>query len=394
MELGWTSGRLGVGAREYRVVSACARMKVALMGRSLRGRYSGVVRYTHELVAALAPRLGSDLTVFVTRAADGIEGIGVRLLRAPFNTPNEYARAFWEQVVVPWDVARMRPDVYHSPNYILPLAVHCPTVVTIHDLAFLDASVHRLRSHLYLSALSRIAVHKANRVICVSAYTRDQLVRHYPRAAGRTRVIGEGVAPRFRPQPRAAVDRFLERYGLRRPYVLFLGTIEPRKNLPRLIAAFEQAVRMTGTPHHLLIGGASGWKTSPVARAYEDSPLRDRIHLLGYLADQDLPAALTGADVFAYPSLQEGFGLPPLEAMACGSAVLTSTTTSLPEVVGEAALKVDPHDECAMAEGLALLLMSRAEREHLAAAGRERADEFRWDKVAEQTLAVYREAAG
>jgi glycosyltransferase involved in cell wall biosynthesis len=175
--------------------------------------------------------------------------------------------------------------------------------------------------------------------------------------------------------------------------VLFVGTIEPRKNLVRLMRAFALAVRETGTDHQLVIAGADGWKVGAVRAAYEVSPVRDRIHFIGYIPEDELPAAYSGADLFAYPSLCEGFGLPPLEAMACGTAVLTSQISSLPEVVGDAALTVDPFDVNAIANGLIRLMTDRSAREALAAAGVTRAAAFRWDRVATQTLAVYREAA-
>ncbi len=363
------------------------------MGRSLRGRFSGVVRYTDQLVRALGPILGDDLTVFLTRASDGLDGVPMHRVRAPFPTPNEYVRAFWEQTIVPVEVARLRPDVYHSPNYILPLAVGCPTVVTVHDLFYLDSSLYRLRSHVYLTVLANMAIRRATRVICVSDYTRQALARRFPAAADKVRVVGEGVDARFRPASSGAIADFRERLGLGFPYVLFLGTIEPRKNLAPLIRAFERAVASARLPHHLVIAGAAGWKDGPVWSAYESSGIRDRIHLIGYLSEDDLPTAYSAADVFAYPSHAEGFGLPALEAMACGTAVLTSNTSALPEVVGESGLLVDPLDEEALARGLQRLLCDRAEREARSESGIARAATFNWSRVAEQTMAVYAEAA-
>ncbi len=369
-------------------------MRVALMGRSLRGRYTGVVRYTDELVRALAPRFKDPLRVYLTRADDGLGDAPIRTVRAPFRTPNEYARALWEQTIVPIDLARDPVEVYHSPNYILPAALRIPSVVTVHDLAFFDRSLHRLRSHIYLSVLATFAIRRATRIICVSDYTAGQLVARFPAVSGRVRVIGEGVSPRFRPQPELAIQRFRRRFGLVDPYVLFVGTIEPRKNIPRLIEAFSTAVAGHAYPHRLIIAGGTGWMHGPVRAAYGASPVRDRIHFAGYLADDELPAALAGADVFAYPSLHEGYGLPPLEAMACGTAVLTSDATSIPEVVGDAALLVDPLDTVALTDGLTTLLRNRMLRGELAEAGITRARRFSWEEVAGRTIDVYREAAG
>jgi glycosyltransferase involved in cell wall biosynthesis len=368
-------------------------LRVAIMGRSLRGQFSGVVRYTHELIRALAPHFEEPPLVYLTQADDGLGGAPVQTVRAPMRTPNEYARAFWEQTIVPLDVRRRRPDVYHSPNFILPFAVRCPSVVTVHDLAFLDRSVHRLRSHLYLSALATYAIHRATRIICVSEYTARQLGARFPGVSDRVRVIGEGVHPRFRPQAEAAIERFRRRFGLVDPYVLFVGTIEPRKNLARLIEAFSAAVRGHAFPHRLVIAGAPGWMNGPVREAYDNSPVRDRIYFTGYLPEHQLSAAYAGADIFAYPSLHEGYGLPPIEAMACGTAVLTSNVTSIPEVVGDAALLVDPHDVTAIADGLTLLMRDAGYRSELAAAGRVRARDFSWGDAARKTIEVYREAA-
>ena len=367
-------------------------MRVALMGRSMRGQFSGVVRYTDQLVRSLGAVLGSDLTVFLTKAADGLDGLPISRVRAPFPTPNEYFRALWEQTVVPVEVARLRPDVYHSPNYILPLSLRCPTVVTIHDLFYLQPSLFRLRSHLYLSALAGHAIRRATRIICVSDYTRDRLLEHFPAAEPRIRVVGEGVDPRFRPAGAAEVESAREWLDLDAPYVLYVGTIEPRKNLDRLLRAFTGAVTRGGLPHHLVIAGAVGWKTGALREAYASTPLATRIHFPGYVPEVLLPALYSGADVFAYPSLAEGYGLPPLEAMACGTAVLTSNTSALAETAGAAALLVDPLDEEALSEGLERLLADPGERQRRAAAGLRQAAEHSWERTAERTLAVYREA--
>ncbi len=363
------------------------------MGRSLRGNMSGVVRYTHELVSALSQRVPDDVTVFVTQADDGLDGLPIRRIRAPFRTRSEYSRAFWEQTVVPFEVARLRPDVYHSPNYILPLGVRCPTVVTVHDMAFRDASLHRMRSHLYIQTLTALAARKADRIICVSRHTFDQFVEHCPHAAARARLVTEGVNPSFAPTGAEIVERFRQHHAVPERYVLFVGTFEPRKNLARLVQAFDRAIDKTDAPDHLVLVGGTGWKNDDLFAAVARSPRRDRIHVLGYLDDRDLAAAYSGCTVFAYPSISEGFGLPPLEAMACGAPVLTSDTTSLPETVGDAAVTVDPHDVDAIAGGLAQLLDDIGLREQLIAAGLERAAGFSWDSVAQRTLDIYREVA-
>jgi glycosyltransferase involved in cell wall biosynthesis len=368
-------------------------MNVAIMGRSLRGQMSGVVRYTHELVSALSRLVPDDLTVFVTRAPDGLDDLPVRRIRAPFATPSEYSRAAWEQLVVPLEVTRLKPDVYHSPNYIVPLALRCPVVVTVHDTLFLDRQLQRLKSHLYLRALTAMAVKKADRIICVSEHTLDAFSEHFPHAQSRACVVGEGVSPRLRPADLRSVQRFRETHGLPDRYILFIGTIEPRKNLARLVAAYEQSVRLTEVPDHLVLCGGAGWKNSDVYERIEGSPLRRRIHVLGYLGEEELAAAYTGCSLFVYPSLAEGFGLPPLEAMACGAPVVTSNTSSLPETVGDAARLVDPFDVESIVDGLVELLTEEIARKTYVEAGFARAAAMSWDAVAARTLAVYRDIA-
>ena len=367
-------------------------MRVALMARSLRGEFTGVSRYCMELACALAPLLPDSLTILLTRAGGPFHEIEAEQVRAPFPTPNEYLRALWEQAIVPLQLRHVKPDLYHSPNYILPLAVKCPTVVTIHDLAFRDASVHRLRSHLYLTVLTELALRKATLIICPSHYTGHEVETTYPHTRGRVRVVGEAVSDRFRPAGPEAIASARQWLSVDEPYVLFVGTIEPRKNLARLIRAFERAVFETGAPHHLVIAGGSGWRQAAALAALQASHVRDRIHMAGYIPDELLAGAYSGADVFAYPSLSEGFGLPPLEAMACGCPVITSNTSAIPEVVGDAAVTVDPRNEGSLTEGLSLLMTSHAMRRDLSVRGTARAASFRWDQVARQVIDVYREA--
>jgi glycosyltransferase involved in cell wall biosynthesis len=368
-------------------------MNVAIMGRSLRGQMSGVVRYTHELVSALARQVPDELTVFVTQARDGLDDLPVRRLRAPFATPSEYSRAAWEQLIVPFDVARLKPDVYHSPNYIVPLALRCPVVVTVHDTVFLDPQLQRLKSHLYLKTLTSLAVKKADRIICVSQHTLDAFCEHFPNAQSRACLIGEGVSPALKPADPLAVRRFRQAHGLPDRYILFVGTFEPRKNLARLVAAYEQAIRLTDAPDHLVLCGGAGWKNADAFERIERSPLRERIHVLGYVEESELASAYTGCSVFVYPSIEEGFGLPPVEAMACGAPVVTSNRTSLPETVGGAARLVDPFDVESIADGVAELLVDEEARRRYVSAGFARAGEMSWDAVAIRTLALYKEVA-
>jgi glycosyltransferase involved in cell wall biosynthesis len=364
------------------------------MARSLRPPLTGIGRYTMNLARAVAYSLSpGSLCLYLPRDAVSLNGMPARREIAPVPTPHELLRAAWEQTVVPVQARSHRIDVYHSPNYTLPLALPCPSVLTVHDLAFLRTGLHNRRLQLYLKFFASIAVRHASQIICVSEATRGDLESRFPSSRARATVIYEGLDPRFEERPaKAAIDCFRLESGLERPYVLFVGAIEPRKNLPRLIRAFEQVVDAARIPHDLVICGPWGWRYTPSKNAIEASPCVGRIRRLGYVADESLPMLYAGADALAYVSLFEGFGLPPLEGMAMGTPVITSSVSSMPETVGDAAVKVDPTDVGSISRALALVLTDSAKAARLREAGPERARQFTWERCARETIEVYRRA--
>jgi glycosyltransferase involved in cell wall biosynthesis len=200
-----------------------------------------------------------------------------------------------------------------------------------------------------------------------------------------------GVEQRFRPATEEAVAALRQSMGLTAPFILTLGMMEPRKNWQGLIQAYSQARARHRLPHQLVLAGPRGWLWESIIDERERSPFRNDVVLVGFVPDADLPALYTAADVFAFPSFYEGFGLPPLEAMACGTPVVVSNAASLPEVVGDAALKVPPDDVDALAEALAQLVLDEALRARLRAAALERAATFTWTRAAQQILDVYRQ---
>ncbi|MGC8875397.1 MAG: glycosyltransferase family 4 protein, partial [Chloroflexia bacterium] len=240
------------------------------------------------------------------------------------------------------------------------------------------------RLELHLSTLWNVRV--ATRVIAVSQATRDDLIRHYRTVPDRVHVVHHGVSPRFRPTQDPGVRA---RYGLPERYFLYLGTLQPRKNLERLLAAYARLP--AGAPAFVLAGGR-GWYFERIARAVAAHNLGERVLFPGYIADADLPAVLSGAVAFVYPSLYEGFGMPLLEAMACGTPVIASRSSSLPEVVGDAGLLVDPLSVEALQEALQRILEDEPLREALRARGLERARLFTWERCAHETLGVLEKA--
>lgn len=356
-------------------------------------RRAGVSQYTEQIVrglAALAPTHGDTLTVFAEPMLPPPGYIPAHVRWRPSRLPTGRApgRILWEQAVAPVAVRRTGADVLLCPVNVVPLALTTPSVVTVHDLAFLahPGAYHPAKRH-YQAVMTRLSVQRARRVIAVSAHTAADLMRHFRVPAAKITVIPNAAGEHFRPADAADRAAFRAAHGLPERYVLFVGTLEPRKNLRRLVEAFARVAPVVPDVA-LVVVGASGWLTSDLAPYVRSLPLGDRIRFVGYVADDALPQWYGAATVFAYPSLYEGFGLPPLEAMACGTAVITANTSSLPEVVGDAAVTVNPTDTAALAAALRDLLTDDARRAALAAAGLRRAAAFSWERTAAATRAT------
>ncbi len=354
-----------------------------------------------------ALRTGTEqYSVFLLRALMAMGTPHRWLLYAPGPPPDDLLplppRWEWRTIPLPrlWthlrlsgEMARCRPDVLFVPAHIVPIVHQRATVVTIHDLGYLHfPAAHPALSRRYLDWSTRWSVRAARRVIAVSGATRDDLITMLKTPHEKITVVHHGVRPASARPPDAAARATLERLGISRPYALFLGTVQPRKNLRRLIRAFRLVVD-AGLPHTLVIAGRMGWLAEPIRAEVAACGLTDRVHFAGYVADDDLPALYTGADVFAFPSLYEGFGMPALEALSYGVPVVASKTTSLPEVVGDVGLLVDPEDEEAIGAALVRILTDDALRARLARAGPERAAQFSWERCARETLAVLEGAA-
>jgi glycosyltransferase involved in cell wall biosynthesis len=295
-----------------------------------------------------------------------------------------------------WRLARAarrdRVELFHAPHYVCPPVLPCPAVITIHDLIHLrvpDPARPRL-APLYARVMLRLAVRRARRLITVSEATRQDLQARLGVPADRIRVIPNGVAPHFRPAPdSAALAPALARLGVARPYFLFVGNPLPHKNLDGLLDAFAALPPAAG---RLVLVGVTARRRDSVTRACAMRGLTDRVTVLAPLPGAMLPVLYQGATALACPSLWEGFGLPALEAMACGTPVLAAARGGLPEVVGAAGVLVDPTHVDALREGLYNLSTHESLREALAAAGLARARLFSWRRAADATLAVYREA--
>jgi len=314
------------------------------------------------------------------------------VLRSRWPTSRATVRVVWEQVAQPWVLRRIGADLVHGPAFVGPVLASCPAVVTIHDLSFLRfPALFRPANRLYLAVLTRLSTRRARRLIAVSAETASEVTRLLGVPAERIDVVYHGVDPMFRPLPAGEVAAFRQRRGLPERFVLFVGTLEPRKNLVRLVEAFAR-IRAGADRHigaRLVLAGGKGWLYDELFARVEALGLGEQVTFPGYVASDELPLWYNAATVLAYPSIYEGFGLPLLEAQACGTPVLTSNVSSLPEAAGEAALMVDPYDVEALAAGLHRLLVDEPLRHELRERGLAHAGQFSWPRAAQETARVY-----
>lgn len=352
-------------------------------------RSAGVHQYIYHLLTHL-PQAGCRVTAFVGPRSTGFPPV-LRAVRTRWPTQRPAVRILWEQLAQGRALRVVGADLAHGPVFVGPLAAPCPVVVTVHDLSFLRyPHLFRPANRFYLRLFTRLSVQRARRVIAVSAYTAEETVRLLGVAREKIRVVYHGVDPIFRPLAAEEVAAFRARRGLPDRFVLFVGTLEPRKNLVRLIEAFARSGADAETA--LVLAGARGWYDDNVFATVERSGLSSRVHFPGYVPNDELPLWYNAARAFAYPSLYEGFGLPVLEAQACGTPVLTSSVSALPEAAGDGALMVDPYDVEAIAESLHRLLTDETLRGVLRRRGLEHAARFSWPRTAAETVAVFQEA--
>ncbi|WP_131737843.1 glycosyltransferase family 4 protein [Actinomadura roseirufa] len=356
----------------------------------------GLGRYVDGLMAAL-DALGADLAVACQRADQeryGRLAPGARIVAGPPGLAHRATRLAWEQSGLPYVAEQVAADVLHVPTYAMPVGVTLPTVVTIHDVTlFAEPEPHDPDRTSYIKSATRTAARRATRLIVPSRATRDELVRLLAADPGHIDVAGHGVDHTMFHRPTdAEVAGISDRLGLHgRPYIAYLGTLEPRKNIPNLVRGWVRACAALDEPPALVLAGGGGWDDE-VDAALAAVPPRLRVLRPGYLARPSLPGFYGGALVVALPSRGEGFGLPVLEAMACGAAVLTTRRGALPEVGGDAVAYSEP-DSSGIAAALGDLLGDEPRRARLGEAAWERAGGFSWTASAHAHLASYRKAA-
>ncbi|MFN2200756.1 MAG: glycosyltransferase family 4 protein, partial [Caldilineaceae bacterium] len=339
------------------------------------------------------------LTALTNTPERSLPGIDVRTTVLPLHRPA--ARIAWEQIVLPGYLRRLGADIVHGLVNVLPLATEVPGVVTVHDLSFLHVpQLLPPAKRLYLSVLCRMSARKAAAIIAVSRQTADDVVRCFGVPAHKVTVAHNGVDARFSPAPAEHVEAFRDRKQLPERFFLFLGTLEPRKNLTTLLAAYARWRHAAGAQNaefKLVVAGGKGWYFDTIFTQVGELGLHDSVIFPGYLPDEELPDWYRAATAFVFPSVFEGFGLPVLEALSSGTPVLCSDISVLREIAGsgteQAALLAPPEDADAWTAGLALLAGQAVLRDELRRRGLARAAGFSWQSAAHRTLDAYRMAA-
>lgn len=359
---------------------------------AVHGR-AGLGRYAESLVRALAKEDPERLALFYNRSRDAPELIG--LDRLPHRSlPLGYKpwrMAVWVGQLAGIGFDRLLPDaeLYHATEHLLMPLRQTPTVLTVHDLIFkLFPQHHKRLNYWFLNAAMPLFVRRADAVITISESSKRDLVHHYGTPEEKITVVYEAAASHFEPATVPTVGLVRREYELPARFLLTVGTIEPRKNLSRLLEALAR-LRKDDAGLHLVLVGAAGWLYDDFFRQIEMLGLEDVVHFPGYVLDADLPAIYSAATVLVMASVYEGFGLPVLEAMACGTPVVSSGASSLPEVGGEAAQYFTPASVDDMTEALRRVLGDEGLRVEMRAAGLKQAAKFSWERTARETMAVY-----
>jgi glycosyltransferase involved in cell wall biosynthesis len=360
--------------------------------RAVSNKPTGTEAYSYHLTRTLVPLLQDRHAVRLYFRAPPLGGVSLDPGVAWWGKAEVCTIPFprlWTHARLSWEMLRRPPDLLFVPAHVLPLAHPQHTLVTVHDLGYRTfPEAHPAGQRSYLDLSTRWSVHTATHILADSEATRTAAIEIYNTKPEKITVVYPGYEADLQPvRDVYRLEQVRQRYAIPGAYILFLGRIQPRKNLVRLVEAFA-ALAPQYPDLTLVLAGPTGWLSDPIVARIEALGLNQRVRLPGYVAAEDKAALISGAHVFAYPSLYEGFGFPVLEAQACGTPLLTSTTSSLPEVAGAGALLVDPEDVDAIATGLVRLLEDTGHRENLVQRGFRNLTRFSWAKAAEQTATV------
>jgi glycosyltransferase involved in cell wall biosynthesis len=361
-------------------------------------RRAGIHHYIAQVLQHLPEHPDWRYVVFTRHGAAVASRLGLTTAGTRWPTDGRLGRIGWEQIAWPAEAHRRSLDLLHGMAFSLPWRTPCPGVVTVYDLSFLQAPERFPRlQRAYLAAQTAHSCRVARRVVAISEAGRQDLHRLLRVPLDRIDVVAPGVEPRFRPLPPETVAAFRAGQDLPTRFLLHVGTLQPRKNIPALIQAYARLLAESpdslGDLGLVLVGG-QGWMTEEIFRQVVELGLGDRVRFAGYVPDAQLPLWYNAATILAFPSHYEGFGMPIAEALACGIPVVAANTSSIPEVAGEAALYFPPTDVPALASQLRRLLEDPALRTALGARGRKQVETMTWEQAGQAMLRVYQQALG
>lgn len=372
-------------------------LHVGIDGMLVRQGVSGVETAIYGLAQALARYGRHRYTLFLGDSSPlaDVGGDKFETVRCRIPFGSKLFRIIHQYTFLPQLASSCGCDLFHCPGYVSPTPRNVPLVLTVYDLiAFTHP--HLCRKQTVINYRTRMpgALRRAQAVVVPSESARSQLLNYFPEAAGRLHIVPLAVDPEFRPEKSPGeMATISNRYGLSTPFILFVGQIEPKKNVPGLVRAYCELRKFGWTKHSLVIAGSRGWEKQDIHALVQSLGIADSVVLTGFVARRDLPALYRSADLFVFPSLCEGFGMPPLEAMACGTPVIVSDRSSLPELVGDCAPTVDPFDIQGMARAVMESLSSAEKLAKACEAGLQRASQFSQERLASETEAVYQWAA-
>ncbi len=348
---------------------------------------TGTRVYANELLAALQKRSPHRFTCLA-------EPVPARSRSMWRKVWNGIRNIFWIQVVLPIRLLGLKADVLHAPSFFAPLLCPCPVVLTIYDTLYLTHAQHYGDKLflLYAKLFIKPAVRRCALISTISQASRADILSAFGVPENKIHVIYPGVSSRFRPtRDTAAIIRILEKYGIASPFFLFIGALEPRKNLSCLLRAFALFLRarLGGERYRLVLAGPGGPAFAELQQIARELEILEHVQFLGFITDDDIPSLYSAARAFVFPSLGEGFGLPIVESMACGTPVVTSNVSSIPEVAGDAAVLVDPEDVQALARAMEAVAFDSEVRQRLVKKGIERAALFTWPRAAQETEQLY-----
>ena len=354
-------------------------MKIAIDTQTILGQKTGFGFYVKNLIDNL----------------NKIDPKNEYILLAPptekdFSTPQRF---IWDQFKVPYQARKVKADILHQPCFSAPIFYGGKIVITVHDLISMHFPKNLpLASRMFYSKWMPFSYRSADKIIAISYDTKKDIMARLHIPEEKIKVIHSAVSPVFQEiKDEVFLKKIKDKYKTSDKFILDVGTLEPRKNLPFLVRAYNLAVKKAQISHNLVLSGKKGWYYDDLFSLIKDLNLEDRVIFTGYVAEEDLPGLYNAADLFAFPSLYEGFGFPPLEAMACGTPVISSNTSSLPEVVGEAGILLAPENEQIWADKMIEVIQNQVLKQKMKENGLNQAKKFSWEETAQKTIAVYQE---